>query len=140
MLPPPAPTRRYVRQSNNALVILALLLGLILGATAVGMIWFLSGHTTAAAADTSTEASRDAWAACALLVKVPSPSTPDFAGQGGYQLAGAASLAEAATAADPHYRALSDALTQANDLVGQYPVGQRASAALANARAACAEI
>jgi hypothetical protein len=130
----------YIRQSSNALVILALVLGLVLGATAVGMIWFLSGHTRAAAVDTPTEASRDAQAACALLVKVPLPSVPDFTGQGGYQLAGAASLADAATTADPHYRPLSDALTEANAAVGQYPAGQRASDALANARAACAEL
>lgn len=140
MLPPPAATGRYIRQSSNALVILALVLGLILGATTVGMIWFLHGHSTASAFAMPTAASRDAQAACALLKKVPPLSTSGFStGQGGYRLASAASLAKAATASDPHYRALSDALTQAKVAIGQYPAGREVSVALANARAVCAD-
>lgn len=140
MLPPPASTGRYIRQSSNALVILALVLGLILGATAVGMIWFLHGHSTAAAFMMPTAARRDAQAACALLEKVPPLSTSGVDDQGGDRLASAASLANAATASDPHYRALSDALTQANVKIGKCPAGREASVALANARAACAAL
>lgn len=121
MVPPSLETVSVpVRPQHNThfLVVLALALGLVLTATAAGMIWFLSGRDAWATEMLPSDAKRDAHAACVLLAKS--------------QLITAASLAQAATNADPHYRPLAEALTHANHATGP----QRASA-LANARRAC---
>jgi hypothetical protein len=112
--------------SSNALVLLALVLGLVLGGTTVGMIWFVSGRSASAVEHQPSAARMDASAACATLARVSSPRTVD----GGGLLVGAASLASAAQAADVRYSALASALHRAT--------GTHSTAALADARAACA--
>jgi hypothetical protein len=128
------------------MVLLAMVLGLVLGASAVGLTWFVHGRTMFAGQFPATDASTDAAAACATLARVPPLSSPDFetpspegVSSGVFRLAGAASLAQAAEAEDAHYKALSDALDRANQMVAG--AGDGASdeelAALADARAAC---
>jgi hypothetical protein len=142
VLPPSVP----VRPSNsNGLVLLALVLGLVLGATAVGMIWFVSGRSASAAELPPADAVSDATAACATLASVPALSSPAFSDPtpqgvpaGSYQLAGAASLASAAKSEDSRYAALSDALNNASMIIGRQ-FDHQAVIALADARAACAD-
>jgi hypothetical protein len=131
--------------SSQWLVLVALMLGLVLGAGAVGMTWFVR-HATGSQHLPITDASLDAATACADLARVPAPS-PSFtvlAVQGApdavVRLAGAAVLAQAAEAEDVHYKPLSDALNTADRLVEQWQderSGPAASNALAAARAAC---
>src|SRR5882757_8555854 len=128
------------------LVLIALMLGLVLGAGAVGMTWFVR-HATIAQHLPVTDASLDAATACADLDRVPAPSSPAFTVltvQGTpdavVRLAGAAVLAQAAEAEDVHYKPLSDALNNADRLVEQWVderSGPAAGDALAAARAAC---
>ncbi|HEY3607905.1 MAG TPA: hypothetical protein VGL06_10425 [Pseudonocardiaceae bacterium] len=128
------------------LVLVALMLGLVLGAGAVGLTWFVR-HATGSQHLPITDASLDAATACADLARVPAPSSPTFtvlAVQGApdavFRLSGAAALAQAAQAEDLHYKALSDALNNADRLVEQWRderSGPAASNALAAARAAC---
>lgn len=129
--------------SSQWLVLIALMLGLVLGAGAVGMTWFVR-HATVAQHLPITDASLDAATACADLARVPAPSSPAFTVQGApdavVRLAGAAVLAQAAEAEDVHYKPLSDALNNADRLVEQWQderSGPAASNALAAARAAC---
>jgi hypothetical protein len=131
------------------MVLLALVLGLVLGATAVGLVWFMSGSTASATELRATDAGTDAAAACATLARVPPLASAAFADQsaqgvpaGIFRLAGAASLAEAATMEDSRYRALSDALTRVSDVLGQTvtTVTPQATQALNAARAACADL
>jgi hypothetical protein len=56
------------------LVLIALVLGLILGAGAVGLMWFVSSHGTGALELSTTDTSLDATTACADLARVPAPS------------------------------------------------------------------
>ena len=135
--------------TNQRLVLLALVLGLVLGATAVGLVWLVAGRTAAAIGVPETNASTDAFAACATLATVPQPGTAAFADQssqgvpaGIYRLTGAASLAEAAQAEDSQYRALSDALTRVTQVLDRTfdAVTPEAAQALASARAACARL
>ena len=145
VLPPSVP----VRPSNsNGLVLLAIVLGVILGATAVGMIWFVSGRNASATELPPTDAATDATAACATLARVPALSSPAFRDPtpqgvpaGSYQLAGAASLATAAKSEDSRYAALSDALNKASLVIGRRfdLTGRQSTIALADARAACAD-
>lgn len=146
MLPPSAPVRS---PSNQGLVLLALVLGLVLGATAVGLVWFVSGRTASATELPNTDAGTDAVAACATLARVPPLASAAFAYQspqgvpvGIYRLAGAASLAEAAQAEDSHYKPLSDALANVTRVLEQTfdRAGPQATQALAAARAACANL
>jgi hypothetical protein len=134
-----------VRPSHGAgLVLVALVLGLVLGATAVGMVWFVSGRTASATELPNTTASSDAAAACAILARVPAlPSTAftDQSPQGVYRLTGAASLAQAAKSEDSHYSALSMAMSRVNqEVVRGAASGGQLTTALANARAACADL
>ncbi|HEX3591607.1 MAG TPA: hypothetical protein VHV74_18460 [Pseudonocardiaceae bacterium] len=112
--------------SSNALVLLALVLGLVLGGTTVGMIWFVSGRSASAVELQPSTARLDAAAACATLARVSATRTAD----GGDLLVGAASLASAAQAADVRYSTLAAALHRAT--------GTHGTTALADARAACA--
>ncbi|HEX5407383.1 MAG TPA: hypothetical protein VFX16_34350 [Pseudonocardiaceae bacterium] len=127
MLPPAAPARP---SNSNGLVVLALVLGLVLGATAVGMIWFVSGRSASATEIPPTNAAADAMAACASLARVP--ATIDRSAKD--RLAGAAALAMAAQAADRRYTVLADALHQAD-----LSAGRQQESALNAARTACAE-
>ena len=135
------------RQSNSHwLVLIALLLGLVLGAGAVGLTWFVR-HATGSQHLPITDASLDAATACADLARLPAPSSPSFtvlavqsAPDAVYRLSGAAVLAQAAVAEDVHYKPLSDALNNAERLVEQWQderSGPAAGNALAAARAAC---
>jgi hypothetical protein len=135
------------RPANSQwLVLIALMLGLTLGAGAVGMTWFVR-HATIAENLPVTDASLDAATACADLARVPAPSSPAFtvlAVQGApdavVRLAGAAVLAQAAAAEGVHYKPLSDALNKADRLVEQWRderSGPAAGNALTAARAAC---
>jgi len=134
-----------VRPSNsNGLVLLALVLALVLGATAIGMIWFVSGRSASATELPATDAGTHAIAACVSLAKVPALSSAAFTDRsaGSDHLARAASLARAAKSEDPRYAALSAALTEAELVIDQHGAGltaRRAVAALDNARAACAQ-
>lgn len=127
------------------MVLLAMVLGLVLGASAVGLTWFVHGHTLAAA-PSPTDASTDAAAACATLARVPALSSPAFdvpspegVSSGVFRLAGAASLAQAAQAEDAHYKSLSDALNRASQVIAAAGdgAGDEELTALADARAAC---
>jgi pyruvate/2-oxoacid:ferredoxin oxidoreductase alpha subunit len=131
-----------VRSSHGTgLVLVALVLGLVLGATAVGMVWFVSGRTASATELPNTTASSDAAAACAILAGLPQLSFADQSPQGQYRLTGAASLAQAAQAEDSHYTALSMALSRVNQvLVRRVATGTQLTVALDSARAACADL
>jgi hypothetical protein len=125
------------------LVLIALMLGLVLGAGAVGMTWFVR-HATIAQHLPVTDASLDAATACADLARVPAPASTVLTVQGTpdavVRLSGAAVLAQAAEAEDVHYKPLSDALNNADRLVEQWVderSGPAAGNALAAARAAC---
>jgi hypothetical protein len=145
VLPPSIPVRS---SHSNGLVIVALVLGLVLGAAAVGMVWFVAGRAANATELPSTSAATDAAAACATLARVPPLSSAAFADRspsgvpsGVYRLAGAASLAQAAEAEDSHYAALSAALSRANLVIGrQSQTGQQAEDVLEQARTACADL
>jgi hypothetical protein len=143
--PPSIPVRS---SHSNGLVLVALVLGLVLGATAVGMVWFVAGRTAYATELPDTTAGTDAAAACATLARVPPLSSSAFADRsplgvpaGVYRLAGAASLAQAAKAEDSHYSPLSEALSRANLVIGQQSrTGRQAKDSLDSARAACADL
>jgi hypothetical protein len=132
--------------NSHWLVLIALMLGLVLGAGAVGLTWFVR-HATGSQHLPITDAGLDAATACADLARLPAPSSPAFtvlAVQGApdavYRLSGAAVLAQAAEAEDVHYKPLSDALNNAERLVEQWQddrSGPAAGNALAAARAAC---
>jgi hypothetical protein len=141
-----APSVRVRPSINQALVLVALVLGLVLGATAVGLVWFVSGHAAAASELPQTDASTAAAAACATLATVPPPGSPAFADRspqgvpaGVYRLTGAASLAEVAQTEDAHYKPLSDALAKVTRLLARTSdtVAPQAAQALTEARAAC---
>ncbi|HEX4702490.1 MAG TPA: hypothetical protein VH352_10220 [Pseudonocardiaceae bacterium] len=144
MLPTPLSIRPT---SGLRFVLVALVLGLVLGAGAVGLTWFVAGGTATAARQPTTAASLDAATACADLARLPAPSSPSFtvlavqgAPDGVFRLAGAAVLAQAAEAEDAHYKPLSDAINNADRLVEQWvdaSSGPQARNALAAARAAC---
>jgi hypothetical protein len=143
VLPPSVPV---FTPNSYRMVLLAVVLGLVLGAGAVGLTWFVHGNTLSVAQLPTTDASTDAAAACATLARVPELSSPDFVRQspqgvpdGVFRLAGAASLAQAAEAEDVHYKALSDALDRASQAVaGMSGTSDGAAvAALDDARAAC---
>jgi hypothetical protein len=129
-----------VRSSHGTgLVLVALVLGLVLGATAVGMVWFVSGRTASATELPNTTASSDAAAACAILAGVP--SFPSQSPQGVYRLTGAVSLAQAAKSEDSHYAPLSIAISHVNQVfVDGVATGTQLVIALDNARAACADL
>ncbi len=144
-----APSVRRQPVTNQALVLVALVLGLVLGASAVGMLWLVAGHTSSLIGVPATDASTDAVAACATLASVPSPGTAAFTDQspqgmpaGIYRLTGAASLAEAAQAEDAHYRPLSDALNRVTAVLEQTfdAVTPQAAQALRDAQAACSRL
>ena len=135
--------------TNQALVMVALVLGLVLGATAVGLVWFVAGHTASATGLPQTDAGTEAAAACATLATVPAPGTAAFADQspqgmpaGIYRLTGAASLAEVAQTEDSHYKPLSDALTRVTQMLEQTfdAVTPQATQALAEAKVACSRL
>lgn len=138
------------RRSGNSpwLVLIALFLGLVLGAGAVGMIWFVRHTSSSSHQIPRTDAAVDAVTACADLARVPasSPSADTMLAvqvtpAAITRLAGAATLAQAAATEDVHYRPLADAMTTADRLVEAWPndaSGQAADVALANARTACA--
>jgi hypothetical protein len=128
------------------MVLVAVVLGLVLGAGAVGMTWFMHGSTLSVAQVPTTDAGTDAAAACATLARVPDLASPAFdrlspqgVPTGVYRLAGAAALASSAESEDAHYTPLSDALNKANQVVGGAADhrSDAAVSALANARAAC---
>jgi hypothetical protein len=136
--------------NSHWLVLIALMLGLVLGAGTVGLTWFVRHATGGHHMLPNTDAGLDAATACADLARVPSPSSPTFtvlAVQGApdavFRLSGAAALAKAAEAEDIHYKPLSDALNNADRLVEQWQdesSGPAASDALAAARAACVHL
>ena len=140
------------RRSTNSqwLVLIALVLGLVLGAGAVSMTWFVSRHAATAGQLSTTDAGLDATTACADLGRVPAPSGPSFtvlAVQGApdaiARLAGAAALASAAAAEDTHYQPLADALNNADRQVEAWhdeSSGPQALEALTAARAACGHL
>lgn len=141
------------RRGTNSpwLVLIALVLGLVLGAGAVGMTWFVSRHASQNGQPPATDAAVDAVTACADLARVPNATGQSEATDTVFavqvtpgaitRLAGAATLAQAAAAEDSHYRQLADTLATADRLVEAWPndaSGQAARTALTNARAACA--
>jgi hypothetical protein len=143
VLPPSVPV---LTPNSYRMVLVAVVLGLVLGAGAVGMTWFMHGNSLSAMQLPTTDAGTDAAAACATLDSVPALASPAFARQspqgvpdGVFRLAGAASLAQAAEAEDVHYKSLSDALNRANQVVGGMGDTHDIAAvtALANARTAC---
>jgi hypothetical protein len=129
-----------VRSSHGTgLVLVALVLGLVLGAATVGMIWFVSGRTAAATELPNTTASSDAAAACAILAG--SSAFAERSPQGLYRLTGAASLAQAANSEDSHYAPLSTALSRVNQVLGHgVAPGAQLTMALDRARAACGDL
>lgn len=144
-----APSVRMRPHNNQALVLAALVLGLVLGATAVGLVWFLAGHTASVTGLPQTDASTEAAAACATLATVPAPGSGAFADQspqgvpaGIYRLTGAASLAEVAQAEDSHYKPLSDALTRATQVLEQTfdAVTPQATQAMDEAKMICSRL
>jgi len=136
------------RRTGNSpwLVLIALLLGLVLGAGTVGMVWFVRHTSSSSHQIPRTDAAVDAVTACADLARVPvSPESADtmlavqIAPGAITRLAGAATLAQAAATEDTHYRPLADAISTADRLVeADDASGQAARDALANARTACA--
>ena len=135
------------RRSTNSpwLVLLALVLGLVLGAGAVSLTWFMSRHA-AGGGQTTTVASLDATTACADLARVPS-AAPVLAVQAApgalARLSGAVTLAQAAADEDTHYQGLASALNNADRLVVAWPDdsdGTQVRAALSEiGRASCRE-
>jgi hypothetical protein len=127
--------------------LLAIVLGLVLGAGAVGLTWFMTARSAAEARWAGDNALSDARAACTALGRVPdlgSFAAPAEGSSGAnsmfYQLSGAAYLAQAAGTMDANYQPLSDALRNADQVIKQnYPANPAlVSAALVSARAACA--
>jgi hypothetical protein len=136
-------SRSKIRPANSAwLVLVALVLGLVLGAGAVSLTWFMSRHASNTGQIT-TDAALDATTACADLDRVPSAvtvlvvqETPGALAR----LSGAVTLAQAAAAEDTHYQRLADVLDNADRLVVAWPDatnGNDADAALTAARVAC---
>ena len=138
------------RRSGNSpwLVLIALVLGLVLGAGAVGMVWFVRHTSSSSHQIPRTDAAVDAVTACADLARVPAPTASadtvlavQIAPGAITRLSGAATLAQAAAAEDNHYQQLADAISPADRLVEAWPddaSGQAARNALTSARAACA--
>jgi hypothetical protein len=129
------------RQSGgHAFVLLALVLGLVLGAGAVGLSWFL---TVASGAEPMEGAApRDAASACSALARVPDLSFPITGGDaaGLSRLSAAALLAESASAEDSRYRTLSDALRTAADTAESAAVTEQSfQQAISTARVACGQ-
>jgi hypothetical protein len=126
------------------LVPVALVLGLVLGAGAVGLTWFISDRTASAAELPATDATLDAQTACADLARVSGTSAAQFAVPDAfYRLAGAAALAQAAEDEDVYYKPLSDAMNKAERLVALWvdaSDSQQAGDALAAARTACVNL
>lgn len=138
MLPPSVPVRS---STGHRLVLVALVLGLVLGAAAVGLTWFVSGRTAAATELPPSDAGTDAVTACAALARIPTVAVSS-AGRSPayYRLAGAASLAQAAAAGDARYRSLADALTKVVDIAQRSLDDTQAARAMDSARAACANL
>lgn len=133
--PSPAPARQ---SRGPGFVPVALVLGLVLGAGAVGLTWFLTVASAAVPIDGA--ATRDAAAACSALARVPDLTFPitadDSAGLD--RLSAAALLAEAAGGGDSRYRALSGALRTAADVAQSATVTDRSfRQAMSTARIAC---
>ncbi|UQS22909.1 hypothetical protein L1857_08805 [Amycolatopsis thermalba] len=124
--PAPAPRRRW------PLVMVALVVGLVVGAGAVGLVWIGSGPDAAGS---------DAEAACAAVARTTAldPQTQ----YAGFQRWGAAAqLAAAAAEQEPRYRTLADALQAPVDIVMRSfaAAGPEFDAAVARARSACADL
>lgn len=137
MLPPSVPVRS---STGHRLVLVALVLGLVLGAAAVGLTWFVSGRTAAATELPPSDPGTDAVSACAALARIPAAAVAADRSPAYYRLAGAASLAQAAAAGDAHYRSLADALTKVVDDANHSLDDTQAARAMAAARAACADL
>lgn len=120
------PRRRW------ALVVTALVVGLVVGAGVVGLVWIGSGPGAVAS---------DAEAACAAVERTTSldPRTQ----YAGFQRWGAASqLAAAAAEQDPRYQALADALKAPLEIVTRTfeASGPEFDAAMTRARSACDDL
>lgn len=140
------PPRTDLSGGSQRLVLVALVLGLVLGAGMVGLSWFVNGRAVNLTPMPVSQASMDAAAACAALARVPALESPEgvaAAGPGAQvdlmRLSGAASLASAAGSADTQYRSLSSALNEAAQVIVRRvdAHGTHPDAALAAARAAC---
>jgi hypothetical protein len=126
--------------------LVAIVLGLVLGAGAVGLTWFVTTRPVHETQSSGDDAQFDGWAACTALNRVPdlglSASSATAQNSVFLQLSGAAALAQAASAMNSHYQKLSDALRNAEEVIvasyGSDPL--RAGSALANARVACASL
>ncbi|AIJ21317.1 hypothetical protein AMETH_1225 [Amycolatopsis methanolica 239] len=124
--PAPPPRRRW------PLVVTALVVGLVVGAGIVGLVWIGSGPGAAAA---------DADAACAAVARTTSLE-PDTQ-YAGFQRWGAASqLAAAAAEQEPRYQALADALKAPLEIVMRTfeASGPQFDAAMNRARSACDDL
>ncbi|NIH82787.1 hypothetical protein [Amycolatopsis viridis] len=123
----PSPRRRW------PLAVVALVVGLVVGAGIVGLVWIGTGSGAA-----GSGAAADVDAACAAVARTTSLDPVDK--YAGFQRWGAAAqLAAAAAEQEPRYQSLADALKAPVDIVMQNfaAKGPEFDAAMTRARAAC---
>ncbi|MFI8307772.1 hypothetical protein ACIF80_31005 [Streptomyces sp. NPDC085927] len=141
--PPSPPGSPAASGRSRGPLVIALLVGLVVGGAAVGAAWALTGDTSGTSG-TGGSARDDARGACDALAGVDE-SKFSAKGRAGelamYRFAGAFDLAAAAAAGDSSYEPLAKAVSRASNRHRQvFEVDAEVRKELAKARGICADL